>query len=307
METSAKGHSLYINPLTDFGFKKIFGDEEVMRAFLNDLLEPASEILSVEPIGGEMPAEVKEGRGVAYDVRCRTESGMEFIVEMQNTPQTHVADRILFYLSRAFSSQRSQGRDVRLVDGKCVRAKWDYKLRPVYCVFFMNFHLGGYAPRTRRTVKLKVEETGEVFTETTRAYLLELPDYVGMPPEKCATKADEWLYNIANMSTMNTREIPFGDRQPAMKRMFDIAEVANMTPAEAESYDISFESWLSSRDSYDTAQREGMEKGMEKGKSEALAGVVAYMLRRGVGTDEIEKTTGIAREVIEEVKRKNIC
>lgn len=105
------------------------------------------------------------------------------------------------------------------------------------------------------------------------------------------------------MSTMNTREIPLSDRQPAMKRMFDIAEVANMPPAEAGRYDISFESWLSSRDSYDTAQK----KGTEKGKTEALAGVVAYMLQRGVGADEIEKTTGIAREVIEEVKKKSIC
>lgn len=61
--------------------------------------------------------------------------------------------------------------------------------------------------------------------------------------------------NIANMSTMDTRETPFSDRQPAMKRMSDIAEVASMTPAEAKSYDISSESWLSSRDSCDTAQR----------------------------------------------------
>ncbi len=193
-ETSAKGRGLYINPLTDFGLKKIFGNGEVMRAFLNDLLEPASE---------------------------------------------------------------------------------------------MNFRLDGLAPRTRRTVKLKVKETGEVFTETTRTCLLELPDYVGAPPESCTTKADEWLYNIANMSTMDTRKIPCGDRQPAMKRMFDIAEVANMTPAEAGSYDIGFGSWLSSRDSCDTAQRKGVEYGLAKGKAEAL--------------------TGIAREVIEEVKRKTTC
>lgn len=173
METSAKGRGLYTNPLTDFGFKKIFGDGEVMRSFLNDLLE--------------------------------------------------------------------------------------------------------------------------------------LPDYVGASPESCTTKADEWLYNIANMSTMDTREIPFSDRQPAMKRMFDIAEVANMTPSEAESYDISFESWLSSRDSYDTAQRKGVEYGMAKGKAEALTGVITHMLQHGVGADEIEKTTGIAREVIEEVKRKTTC
>ena len=29
----------YINVLTDYGFKKVFGDKEVMTAFLTDLLQ----------------------------------------------------------------------------------------------------------------------------------------------------------------------------------------------------------------------------------------------------------------------------
>lgn len=36
--------SRYINPMTDFGFKKVFGDKEIMTAFLTDLLEPESPI-----------------------------------------------------------------------------------------------------------------------------------------------------------------------------------------------------------------------------------------------------------------------
>ena len=35
---------LYINPMTDFGFKKIFGDAEIMKAFLNDVIQPKSPI-----------------------------------------------------------------------------------------------------------------------------------------------------------------------------------------------------------------------------------------------------------------------
>ena len=36
MEKEYKGtEARYINPLTDYGFKKIFGDEEIMRAFLS--------------------------------------------------------------------------------------------------------------------------------------------------------------------------------------------------------------------------------------------------------------------------------
>lgn len=37
----------YINPLTDYGFKRIFGDSEVMTAFLTDLLEPESAIVEI--------------------------------------------------------------------------------------------------------------------------------------------------------------------------------------------------------------------------------------------------------------------
>ena len=29
------------NPMTDFGFKKFFGDAEIMKAFLNDVSDPA--------------------------------------------------------------------------------------------------------------------------------------------------------------------------------------------------------------------------------------------------------------------------
>ena len=38
----AQSESGYINLLTDYGFKRVFGDEEVMKAFLTDLLQPKS-------------------------------------------------------------------------------------------------------------------------------------------------------------------------------------------------------------------------------------------------------------------------
>ena len=47
----------YINPLTDYGFKKVFGDEEVMTAFLTDLLEPKSPIVDITFLDKEMNAQ----------------------------------------------------------------------------------------------------------------------------------------------------------------------------------------------------------------------------------------------------------
>lgn len=101
MERGRKRGGLYVNPMTDYGFKLIFGDEVVMTAFLNDLLEPVSPIVSVEFVSQEVLPEVESVRGVVYDVRCRTSDGHEFIVEMQNRPQTHLPERVVLYLSRA--------------------------------------------------------------------------------------------------------------------------------------------------------------------------------------------------------------
>lgn len=43
----------YLNPLSDFGFKRNFGDAEIMKAFLTDLLGLSSEIKSIKHLDKE--------------------------------------------------------------------------------------------------------------------------------------------------------------------------------------------------------------------------------------------------------------
>jgi len=66
---------MYINPLSDFGFKRIFGDKEIMIAFLMDLLQPKSPIEDVIFLDKEMSPENELFRGVIYDLRCKTKNG----------------------------------------------------------------------------------------------------------------------------------------------------------------------------------------------------------------------------------------
>lgn len=316
MEKGSNRKRRYINPLTDFGFKRVFGDEEVLTAFLNDLIEPRSPIESVSLLNNEVPPEVEHMRGVIYDIRCKTYDGTEFIVEMQNRPQTHIADRVVFYLARAFSSQRAKGRDLRHIGGEDIWEDWDYGLRPVYCVFFLNFHAVNLQPAPKRTVTFKVEETGETFFDKMHAYLLELPDYRKKRETECERPIDQWLYNIANISNMETQKVPFGDRQPAFKKMFSIAEVAKMSPEEAESYNISLDSWRVSYDVYHTAisdglkagMAEGMAKGMAKGRAEGLEigerkgeqkakiEIAQSLLLSGMPLEQVQKITGLSAE-----------
>ena len=164
----------YINPLTDYGFKKVFGDEEVMKAFLTDLLEPQSPIQTITFLDKERPADTKYEHGIVYDMYCQTEDGKKFIVEMQNRSQINFSDRILLYLSRSLAAQTAQA----IPD-------WDYRLTPVYGIFFLNFNLKGFEPRELRTIQLKVDETGEIFSDKLKAYTLELPGYKNNLHRQC--------------------------------------------------------------------------------------------------------------------------
>ena len=70
-----------------------------------------------------------ERRGVIYDIYCTDTNGEQFIVEMQNREQTYFRERALYYVSRTISRQGERG------------MHWQFDLKAVYGVFFMNFVL----------------------------------------------------------------------------------------------------------------------------------------------------------------------
>ena len=298
----AQRENRYINVLTDYGFKKVFGDKEVMTAFLTDLLQPKSPIADITFLDKEYDGMAEYERGIIYDLLCRTENGEEFIVEMQNRNQTHFSDRIIYYLSRSFSSQGEKG-DVA----------WDFKLKPVYGIFFLNFHLRGFEQRNIRTVQLKVEETGELFSDKLKVFTLELPNYRKMKEEDCKTKIDYWLYNITNLETMTTN-IPFQQQQPAFKKVGNIAELVRMTPEELKQYNISIDSYRTNLSVMKNERAEGIAEGLAKGLAkgraegraegiaEGLAKAAKRMLAIGIPVEQISLATGLSVNEIMTIK-----
>lgn len=245
----------YLNPLTDFGFKTIFGQKDIMMAFLNDLLEPKSPIAELTFIDKEIGAEVQSLRGVVYDMFCTTEDGEEFIVEMQNKSQQFFSDRIIYYLSRSVSMQVEKNMDDE---------RWNYKLRPVYGIFLLNFHMKGFEPRSVRRIEMKVSETNETFTDKIRAFTLELPSFKNQPESIAKTKIEYWLYNLANMEHM-TSQLPFQNEQPIFNRVGNISEIAHMTKEERIKYNVSLDTFRTSYAIMLNERAEGVAEGMEKG------------------------------------------
>ena len=116
---------VFIHPLTDWGFKRIFGDKELLIDFLNSLLEGERVITDLSYLNTEAQPVESDGRKTVYDLYCETDTGEYIIVEMQNRRQTCFKDRALYYMAKSVVKQEIKG-------------NWNFNLTAVYGVYFVN-------------------------------------------------------------------------------------------------------------------------------------------------------------------------
>lgn len=290
MNISNNTESRYLNPMTDYGFKKIFGEKDIMIAFLTDLLCLESPIEDIIFIDKDVVAESEEMRGVIYDLRCKTVDGDEFIVEMQNKAQLNFSDRIVYYLSRSISSQQRKG-----------GATWNFKLAPVYGIFFLNFHLNGMTQRAIRTIQLTVDETGEVFSQKLKAFTLELPEFKGKPTDYPKTKIEYWLYNLVNMEDMTT-QLPFQDEQPIFMKLGGVSEYAHLNEQERREYDRSLDIYRTNlcvmEREHEVGYAEGHAEGVEMGEKRKGLAIAQKLKNMGLPIEQIAEATGLTADEI---------
>jgi len=101
---TAKDLGVYINLLTDFGFKRIFGIKEVMIKFLNAVLDIEGGIKDLRYGNPEQLGVSQYDRKAVYDLYCITEKDEHIIVEIQSAPQVYFKDRVLTYVSRLINA-----------------------------------------------------------------------------------------------------------------------------------------------------------------------------------------------------------
>jgi len=143
--------SVYLNPLTDFGFKRIFLNKELLIAFLNDVVE--TDIKDITYLPTEGLGNYKYERTAIFDLLCKTNQG-EFIIEMQLGKQTYFKDRSLFYTSHVIRKQAPR------------KKYWNYELKPVYIVAILDFIIFEEQRVTNEVierVQLYRKNTGTVF------------------------------------------------------------------------------------------------------------------------------------------------
>lgn len=168
-------------------------------------------------------------------------------------------------------------------------------LHPVYGVFFLNFHMKGLKPQAIRTIQLKVDETGEIFSEKLKAFTLELVDFKDKPEAYPKSQIEYWLYNLVNMESM-TEALPFQTQQPIFSKMGGISELSHMNSEERRKY---FNSLNKYRTNLSVMQNEH-----DEGRNEMAIEIARLMLQEGESIEKIARYTGLSTDVLSGIQSK---
>ena len=292
-----EGRERYINPYTDFGFKKLFGTElnkDLLISFLNALFNDEKRIIQdVQYLNAEQLGDGYGDRRAVFDVYCITEDGSRFIVEMQKAEQEYFKDRSIYYATAPIREQAPKG-------------KWDYHLEGVYTIGVLNFVFPNNeypADSYIHEVKLKDTEDNHIFYDKLTFVYLEMPKF-NKCEDELVTMFDKWMFALRNLSRLLERPAALQER--IFKRLFEQAEIAQFTPEERREYQESVKDYWDYYSTMKTAHKkgkaEGLAEGEAKGRAEERLVNARSLKENGIPMNIIVKSLHLTAEEIGQLK-----
>ena len=275
----------FIHPFTDFGFKRIFGQEEhkhILIGFLNALFVGDFVVKDKEQLG-----ETRHHRTVIFDIYCTLDDGSHVIVEMQNKKEVNFDARALYYASKSIVAQGEKGDD------------WLYAYAPVIGVYFLNFLQDGLGQAFR--IDFGITKTRESFAHTAcasnethlevkkplspppfegklRMVFLQMPQFT-KTQEECTTDLDKWVYIMNHMDQMTS--IPWAAQDELYAELSKVSNVAALSPQERAVYDENLRQYRDNLAMIAAAHQDGKEEGLKEGKEEGLKEGKEEVLKEG--------------------------
>ena len=270
----------YINPYTDFGFKKIFGEEASkpqLIDFLNSLLPEKNKIINLTFKNNEKLGNNELDRKAIYDIYCENENGEKFIVELQKAKQNYFKERTIYYSTFPIREQAERG-------------EWNFNLTAVYCIGILDFTFDDYDTEPEKseylhTINLK-NQHGNVFYDKLTYVYLEMPNF-DKRESQLETRLDKWLYFIKHLEDFQKIPNIFSDE--VFEKAFEKAELSKLGQSELNKYENSLKVYRDYKNTIDTA--------FDEGKLE----VARNLKSEGMDNDFIIKVTGLTKEIVEKL------
>lgn len=274
----------YVNPYTDFGFKKLFGEEAnkgLLKDFLNELLPEDHQISELNFKNTEQWGDIAAERKAIFDLHCENANGERFIIEMQKAKLKFFKDRAMFYTTFPIREQAEKG-------------EWDFKLSPIYCVALLDFKFDENRENKDfvSNVQLK-DQYCQVFYNKLTYIFIEMPRFTKEAHE-LETHFHKWLYFLKHLEDF--QKIPEILKEEIFEKAFHVAEIANFTPQQLAQYEESLKTYRDLKGAFDTSYEEGKIEGkMEgkiEGKMEGKIEIALKMKKMGEPAEKISEYTG---------------
>jgi predicted transposase/invertase (TIGR01784 family) len=268
----------YINPFTDFGFKKLFGSEpnkDLLIDFLNQVLPGKHKIKDLTYARTEQLGNSEADRKAIFDLYCIGENGERFIVEMQKAKQNFFKDRSVYYSSFPIQEQAKKG-------------DWNYQLAAVYMVGILDFTFSEdmAEQEVRHEVQLKDQKCRVFYDKLTYIYL-EMPNFSKAEGD-LQSNFDKWMYVLQQLPYLQNRPQALQDR--VFQKLFEAAEIAKFTPEEKNKYEESLKYYRDLKNVVDTS--------FDEGKAEGKVEIARQMKSEGEPIEKIVRFTGLTAEEI---------
>lgn len=277
----------YINPFTDFGFKRLFGEEvnkDLLIDFLNQLLPSKHHIKDLSYKKTENLGLTEIDRRAIFDIYCESDSGDRFIVELQKAKQNFFKDRSVFYATFPIREQADKG-------------DWNFKLSAVYCIGILDFIFDDTKQELTKYVhwvQLKDQDCAVFYDKLTFVYI-EMPKFTKSESE-LGDHFDKWLYFIKNLEDFDS--IPTRLRDRIFEKAFATAEIAQFNQSQLDAYEDSLKIFRDMNNVLNTAIAEAT-----RTTTEAVSLQIAKNgIDAGLTNEIISQITGLSVNEVEQLR-----
>lgn len=264
----------FINPKTDFGFKKIFASpqsKEVLMSFLNAMLykgEPTiTDLEIIDPYAAPAITGLKD---TYLDVKAKITGNKTVIIEMQVINVEAFTKRVIYNAAKTYATQ--------------LKPREGYsKLTPLIALTITDFVLFENTEKfLSHFVFKEVEENFEYYREIELVFL-ELPKF-NQKLEQVENILQSWVYFLKNAP--NLEEVPdILASFPEIRTAFSIANRSALSLKELEG--------LEKREMFFEDQRGAVIKGINEGVIQGQTALILRQIARRTGEISPEIQTRI--------------
>lgn len=305
----------YARLTNDFVFKRIFGTEatkDILIMFLNHMIG-TPRITDVTIRNVEHLGMTSEDRKSVFDITCSTESGEQFIVEMQHASQEYFRERATYYTSYPTIEQGETAKKAYYDEhGTTAGFSWDFNLKPVKIIAILSFRMDHEAgwPEDRFSSSYHIREdvSHELMHDKHQYIFLELPRF-RKRAEDLQNDYDRWVFLFKNMHRFKKRPKEFKGNE--YDRLFEMARFAKFTSDDYKKYLEAEKMFNDNLNCLNYAKKRGYLKGVadgeargeargrEVGREEGREDAIRKMAEAGMPVEQICSILKIDTETVE--------